>query len=78
MATLSAQELRDRAQRAIENSAYTQADVARKLDVSRASVNRALKDTSRKFEKLRCQIVELLEPYRVNRRRVFDIHPKDQ
>jgi len=78
MATLSAQELRDRAERAIENSTYTQADVARKLDVSRASVNRAINDTTRKFERLRCRIIELLEPYRVNRRRVFDVHPKDQ
>ena len=78
MATLNAEELRARAERAIEQSPYTQADVARKLDVARASVNRALKDTSPKLEKLRCRIVELLEPYRVERKRIFELHPKDE
>ncbi len=78
MATLDAEELRARAKRAIDQSPYTQADVARKLDVSRASVNRALKDTTPKLEKLRCRIVELLEPYRVERKRVFELHPTDE
>ncbi|WP_103019411.1 hypothetical protein [Salinibacter altiplanensis] len=78
MATLNAEELRSRAERAIEQSPYTQADVSRELDVSRASVNRALKDTSPKLEKLRCRIVELLEPYRVERKRIFELHPKDE
>lgn len=77
MATLNAEELRRRAEQAIEQSPYTQADVARELDVSRASVNRALKDTSPKLEKLRCRIVELLEPYRVERKRTFVLHPID-
>jgi len=72
---LDAEGLRQRAEQAIEGSPYTQADVARELDVSRASVNRALKDASPKLEKLRCRIVELLEPCRVERKRIFLLHP---
>lgn len=75
---LDAEGLRQRAEQAIEGSPYTQADVARELDVSRASVNRALKGTSPKLEKLRCRIVELLEPCHVERKRIFLLHPSEE
>lgn len=69
--------LRARARRAVEESPYTQADVARGLDVSRGSITQALNDTSPRLEKLRCRIVELLEPCEVERRRTFVLHPND-
>jgi DNA-binding XRE family transcriptional regulator len=74
---LDAEGLRQRAEQAIEDSPYTQADVARKLDVSRASINRALKDASPKLEKLRCRIVEHLRGGRVEKRVTF-AHVKDE
>jgi hypothetical protein len=69
--------LQARARRAVEESPYTQADIARELDVGRASITQALNDTTRRLEKLRCRIVELLEPCEVERRRRFVLHPKD-
>ena len=54
---------------------YTQADVSRKLDVSRMSATQALKDTSPKLEKIRCRIVKLLGPCRVERKRIFLMQP---
>jgi DNA-binding XRE family transcriptional regulator len=68
---LDAEGLRRRAEQAIEDSPYTQADVARELDVSRASVNRALNQTTPKLEKLRRRIVEHLRGGRVEKRVTF-------
>jgi DNA-binding XRE family transcriptional regulator len=67
--------LQERARRAVEESPYTQADVARELDVSRGSITQALNDASPRLEKLRCRIVELLEPCEVERRRTFVLRP---
>ena len=74
---LDAEGLRRRAERAIEESPYTQADVARELDVSRASVNRALNQTTPKLEKLRRRIVEHLRGGRVEKRVTF-VHVEDE
>jgi predicted DNA-binding protein (UPF0251 family) len=75
---LDAEGLREEAERAVDRSPYTQSDIADKLDVSRASVNRALNTSGPKFEKLRCRIIELLEPCRVERKRTFVLHPNDE
>jgi DNA-binding XRE family transcriptional regulator len=69
--------LQERARRAVDESPYTQADVARELDVSRGSITQALNDASPRLEKLRCRIVELLEPCEVERRRTFVLHPNN-
>jgi predicted DNA-binding protein (UPF0251 family) len=74
---LDAEGLRRRAERAIEDSPYTQADVARELDVSRASVNRALNQTTPKLEKLRGRIVEHLRGGRVEKRVTF-VHVEEE
>jgi DNA-binding transcriptional regulator LsrR (DeoR family) len=55
-----AEGLREEAATAIEDSPYTQTDVAKQLDVARTSVNRAVNTTTPKFEKLRQRIVEHL------------------
>ena len=69
--------LQARARRVVDESPYTQADVARELDVSRGSITQALNDASPRLEKLRCRIVELLSEYEVERRRSFLLHPTD-
>jgi hypothetical protein len=77
MEELDPEGLQARARRAIEESPHTQADVARELDVVRSSITQALGDTTGRFEKLRCRIVELLEPCEVERQRRFVLHPED-
>lgn len=69
--------LQARARRVVEESPYTQADVARELDVSRGSITQALNSASPRLEKLRCRIVELLSGYEVERRRSFILYPKE-
>lgn len=75
---LDAEGLRKEAEQAVDGSPYTQSDIAEKLDVSRASVNRALNTIGPKFEKLRCRIIELLKPYRVEQKRTFILHSDDE
>jgi len=75
---LDAEGLRKEAEQAVDESPYTQSDIAKKLDVSRASVNRALNTSGPKFEKLRCRIIELLKPCRVEQKRTFVLHPEDE
>lgn len=70
--------LRAEAKRAVEESPYSQADVARKLDVTRASVNRALRSKAPRYEKLRCRIVELLTPYRVEKKVTYVLTPEEE
>lgn len=72
-----AEGLRDEAATAIEESPYTQTDVAEQLDVNRTSVNRAVNSTSPKFEKLRQRIVEHLRGGRVEKRVTF-VHVEDK
>jgi predicted DNA-binding protein (UPF0251 family) len=74
---LDAEGLRREAERAVDESPYTQADVADTLGVSRASVNRALNTTGPKFEKLRCRIVEHFRGGRVEKRVTF-VHTEDE
>jgi predicted XRE-type DNA-binding protein len=62
-----AEGLREEAATAIEDSPYTQTDVAEQLDVARTSVNRAVNTTTPKFEKLRQRIVEHLQGGRVEK-----------
>ena len=72
-----AEGLREEAATAIEDSPYTQTDVAEQLDVSRTSVNRAVNTTNPKFEKLRQRIVEHLRGGRVEKRVTF-VHVEDE
>lgn len=74
---MDAEGLRDEAATAIEESPYTQTDVAEQLDVNRTSVNRAVNSTSPKFEKLRQRIVEHLRGGRVEKRVTF-VHVEDK
>lgn len=69
--------LRREAARAINESPYTQADIADQLDVSRTSVNRAVNTESPKFEKLRQRIVEHLQGGRVEKHVTF-VHVEDK
>ncbi len=69
--------LRDEAATAIEESPYTQSDIADQLDVARTSVNQAVNDTSPKFEKLRQRIGEHLRGGRVEKRVTF-VHVEDE
>ncbi len=69
--------LREEAATAIEDSPYTQTDVAEQLDVARTSVNRAVNATTPKFEKLRQRIVEHLRGGRVEKRVTF-VHVQDE
>jgi predicted XRE-type DNA-binding protein len=69
--------LRDEAAQAIADSPYTQSDIAEQLDVSRTSVNRAVNNTSPKFEKLRRRIVEHLRGGRIEKRVTF-VHVEDE
>lgn len=70
--------LREEAMRAVEESPYTQADVARELDVTRTSVNHALRRSDPALEKLRCRIVELLTEYRVEKEVKYVLTPKEE
>jgi DNA-binding transcriptional regulator LsrR (DeoR family) len=62
-----AEGLREEAATAIEDSPYTQTDVAEQLDVARTSVNRAVNTTTPKFGKLRQRIAEHLQGGRVEK-----------
>jgi predicted XRE-type DNA-binding protein len=75
---LDAVGLREEAERAIEASSRTQADVARELDVTRASVNQALRSAAPRYEKLRCRIVELLTSYEVEKNVTYLLRPKGE
>ncbi|MCS4201456.1 hypothetical protein [Salinibacter ruber] len=72
-----AEGLQEEAATAIEDSPYTQTDVAEQLDVARTSVNRAVNTTTPKFEKLRQRIVEHLQGGRVEKRVTF-VHVEDE
>jgi predicted DNA-binding protein (UPF0251 family) len=74
---LDAEGLRAEAEAAVDASPYTQAEIARQLDVSRTSVNRALNQTSPKLEKLRRRILEHLRPVRVERRITYVLHEEE-
>jgi predicted transcriptional regulator len=74
---LDAEGLREEAEEAIEESSRSQADVARELDVTRASVNQAVRSAAPRYEKLRCRIVELLTPYRVEKEVTYVLTPEE-
>jgi predicted DNA-binding protein (UPF0251 family) len=75
---LDAEGLRAEAEAAVDESPYTQAEIARQLDVSRASVNRALNQTTPKLEKLRRRILEHLRPVRVERRVTYVLRDRPE
>lgn len=72
-----AEGLQREAAKAIDESPYTQVDIADQLDVSRTSVNRAVNDASSKFEKLRRRIVAHLRGGRIEKRVTF-VHVEDE
>lgn len=75
---LDAEGLRAEVEAAVDESPYTQAEIARQLDVSRASVNRALNQITPKLEKLRRRILEHLRPVRVERRVTYVLRDRPE
>lgn len=70
-------ELQDEVKTAIDDAGKSYAEVARELDVHRTSVARAANEPGAKYQDLQQRIIELLTPYRIERRVVFKAHRDD-
>lgn len=74
---LDFEELRAETAAAVDESAESQAAVARELGVHRSAVSRAVKETGPRLQELQRRILRHLTPYRIERHVYFKAHRED-